>query len=115
MMSLADIARMADEAGRKAKRHGKKPLMVRDYHLSATEDLGGYLRYMPFLGPYVPKGFEKVDVYFVDSSGWGSPGEPALAIEEFYAKVREAGPDFGYAITEAGEFQVYVGRYKETE
>jgi hypothetical protein len=37
--------------------------------------------------------FTRIDTLFVDSSGWGSPGEPALTTEQF----------------KDGQFQLYVG------
>lgn len=47
--------------------------------------------------------------FFVDKSGWGRPGEPALTIGEFVDMIR---PGYGYAVVEEGEFQVHVGVFK---
>ncbi len=52
--------------------------------------------------------FEEVDNHFVDFSGWGQKGEPALTIDEFLKKVK-AGRF--YAITGIGLFQVHIGEY----
>lgn len=62
----------------------------------------------PYLGDYQPKGWRKTAEYFVDSSGFGSEGEPALTIGGFIKKLKVG---FGYAITSAGQFQVHVGEY----
>jgi hypothetical protein len=58
----------------------------------------------------VPWGWELTgEEYFVDSSGFGSPGEPALTFDQFATKCTEG---MGYAITEAGQFQVYIAEYR---
>lgn len=68
----------------------------------------------PYIGDYVPDGWEKVDEYFVDSSGLGVEGEGALTGNQFRRIVEEfAGQNYGFAITSAGQFQVYVGLYKK--
>ena len=51
--------------------------------------------------------------FFVDSSGFGAPGEPALTFPRFCEKVNaliSGGPDRAYyaALTGIGQFQVYV-------
>lgn len=55
-------------------------------------------------------GWKLVNRYFVDSSGWGRAGEPALTTEQFVSKLK---PGCGYAIIGEGQFQVWVGEYKE--
>ncbi len=54
--------------------------------------------------------FEETDEHFVDSSGWGREGEPALTVEEFLKKVKK---DKYYAITSVGQFQLFIGEYDE--
>ena len=56
--------------------------------------------------------FEEVNSYFVDSSGFGVKGEPALTADEFLEKVK-AGRF--YAITDIGQFQVNIGEYVKIE
>lgn len=53
---------------------------------------------------------------FVDSSGWGSPGEPALSFEHLVADVKRVlatlsgtGWALGLGIVEEGQFQCYLG------
>ncbi len=58
-----------------------------------------------------PDGFTEIQDYFVDSSGWGQEGEPALTAEQFLAKVK-AGKFYG--ITAHGQFRVYVTEYEKT-
>jgi len=60
------------------------------------------------LGDYTPKGYKIVDTFFVDNSGLGQADEMALTLGQFLAKVKK---DFGYAIKEVGQFQVYVNEY----
>jgi len=94
MYSLSVIQDMNRKAAQAAK--GKKP-----YKAKADGDTG--VRSMPNFGDYRPAGFELEEELFVDSSGFGSPGEPALTFEQFLNKVK-AGKY--YAIIEAGQFQV---------
>ncbi len=56
----------------------------------------------------LPEQFKEVDSHFVDSSGFGVKGEPALTADEFLEKVK-AGRF--YTITDVGLFQVHVGEY----
>lgn len=109
MMSAEVIHDMALKAARKAAREKKIPLVIEkeDLPLLAQGEpiRGGF----PFLGEYVPKGWTRTEnTYFVDSSGWGSSSEPALSLQRFLEKVV---PGRGYAVVEAGQFQVYVAEY----
>ena len=112
MMSAATIQELSREAARKAAKQNKTPYIVWPEDLTKWKDIcskGGYPSLpFPFIGDYVPKGFRKVKEYFVDSSGFGRPGEPALTVDEFVEKIKV---DRGCAITEAGQFQVYVAEY----
>jgi len=80
MMGLPEIRRMNDEASRKAMSERKQPYVVRDKSTLRPPFP------FPFIGSYVPEGWEKTNEYFVDSSGYGSPGEPALTVSEFKKK-----------------------------
>lgn len=97
MMSSEQIREMASKHARKAKRLGTKPLVVTAKNLATL--MAGTEK-IPFLGDYVPKGFYLLEELFVD--------EPAMTLERFLSSL-EIGK--GYAIREAGEFQVYVGVY----
>ncbi len=57
----------------------------------------------------VMKCYTEVDEFFVDSSGFGQPGELALTKDQFLSKVKKG---LAYAITRIGQFQVYVTVYK---
>jgi hypothetical protein len=101
MFSLETIKSMNREQARKAK--GKSPLV----YDGVPEDL----RSIPNFGDYRPKGWKLTETYFVDSSGWGQSGEGALTFDEF---TRKAQVGKGYAIIEAGQFQVYIGEFEKT-
>ncbi len=88
---------------------------------------------IPTLGDYLPDGWRRVDLrdwyspncgegttfmhgvdfnlnaFFVDHSGVGGRGEPALTLVEFFDLAR---PGFGYASVETGPFQTYVGVFQ---
>lgn len=103
MYGIDEINRMNTEAGRKAK--GKQP-----YVASASTDFEA-IRKIPNFGDYRPKGWKLGEVYFVDSSGMGQEGEGALTINQFLKEVK-AGK--GYAIIEAGQFQVRIGEFSKS-
>lgn len=64
------------------------------------------------------KGYELVEEYFVDSSGWGQDNEPALTREQFINKLTKLLEQYPGGltakITGQGMFQVYVGLFKRT-
>ena len=110
MMDPVTIHNEALKAARRAARLKKIPLVIEAEDLPLLADgepvRGGF----PFVGDYVPKGWTRTEnVYFVDSSGWGSSSEPALTIQRFLEE--KVIPGRGYAVVEAGQFQVYVAEY----
>jgi len=63
------------------------------------------------------KGYELIKNLFVDSSGFGAPDEPAYTQSQFMQELTTIlkTHDMVYAtITDAGQFQVYVGLFKRT-
>jgi len=125
MMSSEQIGREAERHARKAKRHGKAP-----HFLSALGDdaIRTECARIPFLGDYVPNGYERVHVgetfggnygygtadhahLFVDSSGFGGRGELAMTVSQF-AEFVQRHPGYGYGIIEAGQFQIVLGVYR---
>ena len=70
----------------------------------------------PNIGYLEPDGFEKTDTtWFVDKTGGGHEWEPALTGEQFRRQLRRyiaEHPGHGFAITEEGEFQVYVSAFR---
>jgi hypothetical protein len=103
MYSLEYIKALQDESTLKAKAEGLEPYIAR---CDKDENV---LR-CPDLGYYLPDGWDRSELYFVDNSGFGSESEPALTINQFLNKVKQG---FGYAIYEAGQFQVYIQEYKK--
>jgi len=64
----------------------------------------------PNIPQYKPKGYKENQVYFVDKSGFGRDDELALTPSRFLSMVKKG---MGYAITEEGQFQVYITEYKK--
>ena len=56
----------------------------------------------------IPDGYTIVREHFVDNSGFGQVGESALTVDQFQAEII-AGRY--YAITDIGQFQLYVTEY----
>jgi hypothetical protein len=102
MMSLEYIQQLAAKQARRARRNKILPQI-------AWMPGDPAIAYMPNIGSYRPKGWRLLRKLFVDKSGFGRLDEPALTVEQFYAEVKE---DFGYAIIEEGEFQVYIGEFR---
>ena len=69
----------------------------------------------PYLGDYVPKGWRQIDECFVDSSGMSAEDEPAMTVRRFIEDEVAKHPGHGWAITSAGQFQVYIARYVPPE
>ena len=84
--------------------------MKKQKPMLATKD-GERLFGVPFVGDKPIKGWRETDNMFVDSSGFGKPGEPALTIEQFYKQIKAG---LAYGVTEAGQFQVHVGVFEKT-
>ena len=62
------------------------------------------------------KGYELIEQFFVDSSGFGQEGEMALTYKQFIDKVGyilKENPVVYSAITDVGQFQVYIGIFKK--
>lgn len=58
---------------------------------------------------------ETDEPWFVDSSGFGREGEPALTMEAFQQELREyvrENPEHGFGISSVGQFQLYVSAYR---
>lgn len=113
MMSADTIRSLARKAARESAARGVKPLIVEQEdidHANAALAAGRTPSlHIPFIGDRCPRGFKRTDnVYFVDSSGFGSEGEPALTMRGFIAKLK---PSHAYAVCEAGQLQVYVQEF----
>lgn len=108
MMSIEYIQSMADEATTRAKRGKVQPLVL---NADSTEE---QIRSIPNLGDYVHPSWQLEEDLFVDSSGFGAPGEPALTFEQFVEKVQSQEGVRAYGIRQVGQFQVYIGVYRKS-
>lgn len=105
MMDNRELVANNDRNYREAKRKKLQP-----YVAKVDGDEGVFK--MQNLGCYKPEGWELREKLFVDSSGWGAEGEPALTIKQFLSRVKAG---LGYAICQAGQFQVYVNVFERGE
>ena len=106
MMSLEAIQSLSRDAATRAAEDQRAPFMVHPDDLKAMPPFP-----FPSVGDYVAPGWERTaNSFFVDSSGFGQSGEPALTAREFLAQIK---PGYGYAIIEEGQFQVKVAEYKK--
>lgn len=74
--------------------------------------------------PFIPdrrmaEGYHELQSFFVDSSGFGQEGEMADTYAQFVASAMKLIESKDYpvffAITEAGQFQLYIGAYRHGE
>jgi hypothetical protein len=114
MMNANQLAELASQAAGRAARDNNEPLSPWPQSLKLD------LQRLPFLGSYKPKGWRRVQgmTWFVDMSGFGEPGEPALTFDAFVAEIEQFLADhagngrvYGFAFTELGQFQGYVQAY----
>ena len=71
----------------------------------------------PLLTPdLLSEDWEKTEqTWFVDSSGFGRPGEPALTADAFRRQLAEyvqEHPEHGFGLTGVGQLQVYVSAFR---
>lgn len=113
MLSLAQIHAASIRASARAAQKDRKPFIVWPEDLQLWQALvanGSAPKFpFPFIGDYTPVGWAKGQQFFVDSSGVGTKEESALTVAQFVGLLKEGK---GYAITEAGEFQVYVAEFE---
>ena len=63
----------------------------------------------PHLGDYIPNGYEADgEPWFIDTSGFGGPGEMAITIDQTFDKMQTGK---AYAFVEVGQFQAYLQQF----
>lgn len=114
MMSLAYIQEINSERAREAAQRDLKPFVY--FSADEVDQMSGFP--FPHIGDYRPAGWDLVDTHFVDASGFGTEREPALTADQFRKVIRDsirehaANRDLvGWAVIEAGQFQVRVGEF----
>ena len=72
----------------------------------------------PHIGDHRPDGWVHLDTHFADASGMGADDEPALSVRQLVALIEDriahhnaVGRVVGWAVIEAGQFQVRVGEF----
>jgi len=109
-MSPETIDMLQRSAAKEAAEKGRIPYLVRRRDVAAWETGRGFPIPFPMLGDYIPPGWTPDgDALFVDTSGFGSPGEPALTLPQLLEKIE---PGVGYAFTQQGQFQAYIQPFR---
>jgi len=80
------------------------------YKAKVNED-EGIFKGVKVIGNDIPIGYELVETYFVDNSGFGAMDEPALQAGAFLKKVKAG---YYYGITETGQFQIYIAKFRKS-
>ena len=114
MWSTQTILDIVDEHTAIAREEGLKPQRVEEA-LAEFKSNGGFSS-LPFLGDYLPDGWERKELtFFVDATGRGHESEPALTIPAFIKKLEglaKSKDNYAVAIREAGQLQVVIGLYR---
>lgn len=112
MMSLATINYVNEMAARRSRERGEVPVGLALAELEAAGSLEGLREHgvrIPHLGSRNPRGFRLFQTFFVGLSGFGSPGEPALTMDQTFAAMIKATEEHGgplyWALGEVGQFQ----------
>ena len=114
MKGLEQIRAENKEASNRVKEEGIKPHEITKRALKRLKQgMISELQEIPFVGDAnFDKTYLKLDNYFVDSSGFGREGEPALTIDQFIKKIKVGN---AYAITSVGQFQINIQEYFSKE
>lgn len=117
--SYAYIRQLAQEATEIAKRDNLRPALASE----VTKNFRSNRRFnIPFLGDYVPQGWERIDwliePVFMDTTGGAVPGDPAITHQEFFTRANqhtkgEEGFVIGYGVVEQGQTQVLIATYRK--
>lgn len=115
MWGLGTIKKMNNDAGILARGKQLKPFLLH------SEDQLKDMPPFPFPNfgdeaKVLDEQYEKVDSLFVDKSGFGSSNEPALTLTQLVQELQELLDKHGslyLAIEEEGQFQLYVGVWRE--
>ena len=127
MMSIEQIRQESQRAACQAAAEDKRPLFIDQFDLALARR-GNYAHLsIPSLGTYLPDGFKRMELdqdlagvysddndghgaFFVDSSGFGGPGEAAITLGRMFEVMSEG----YYAVVEVGQFQCKVGMFRKT-
>ena len=107
MISLDQIKALSDERAAQAAQDGLEPYVP--FNAAEVNDYPPFP--FPNIGSHEPKGWREINRLFVDSSGFGQPGELALTAGQLAFYVLNH-LDNGYAIVQEGQFQVYVAVFE---
>lgn len=112
MMSLTVIRQMNEEIAAEAAQQDRRPYVPWD-----AEEVEHWTRCpLPNLGYFEPAGWERTEAsWFVDKTGHGLAWEPAMTWRHFRQQLAQyvvENPGHGFAITEEGEFQLYVSAFR---
>ena len=115
MWSLAVIDYLNQQAAREARQRSATPFVP-----DGPEAVESWPPFpFPNLGDYDPPGWERTDEsWFVDKTGWGQEWEPATTWDRLKDQLREyiaENPGHGFAITEEGQFQLYVTAFRPVQ
>jgi hypothetical protein len=115
MFSLEVIKAMNAEAATKARR--ERPALLRV--AAGDQFCWPPVVVVPFVGDAgddYDRDHERLDTLFVDTSGFGQPGEPALTMGQLGGRLRELTTEHGpvlLATVEQGQFQAHLAVWAE--
>ena len=115
MFSLEQIQQTARDAALEAFAENREPVCLGSGQFHPPFPI-------PFIGTLVEQfdlPYKEVKTFFVDLSGFGQEGEPALTSEQFSREasnlVTTTPEPLYWGIVEAGQFQIYVTAFRKLE
>lgn len=114
MLSQGYINQISREAAEHAAQDGLTPHVVwpEDLELWQCQYENDALSLpFPHIGDMEPAGFELQRTLFVDMSGFGEEGGPAMTVRRLIYE--ELAVDMAYAIVEVGQFQLHLGEFSK--
>lgn len=113
MLSHFAIQNLRREAALKAQKSGLVPFVPLTAEMAEHPEEFGRV---PSFGDYRPTGWRLREQLFVDVSGLGEPGEPAMTQEALAAYMKaHLRERLGYGLIEQGQFQGFVGVFEPME
>ena len=111
MWCLEVIEYLNRQAGKTARKRRAAPFVP-----AGPENVENWPPFpFPNLGDFNPPGWEQTQSWFCDKTGWGRSDELALTWEQLKKRLQcyiMENPTHGFAITEEGQFQLYVTAFR---
>jgi hypothetical protein len=107
------IRQRVEEATLEAEQLGLRPTLGQE----AARNFRTSNRFnIPFLGDYIPPGWERLDEeVFVDTTGGGQSNNVVTTQFDFFRRITQRKDDVAYGVIELGQLQALVATYRRKD